>query len=162
MLVYLEHLLDLLSGQVDVEFMQQLEDLTDAQAAVTVLIGLRERLLQPRDDMVKERQTPGTFTAEEELLKLVRGAWAGLKAFSVIINIILYISSGLQVAVSPPQTLGPRVPAGTEGYWSRVRCLLARLSSSLMPAIRYLRPVIQVRASSPVLDTRSRDSMCSP
>lgn len=49
-----------------------------------------------------------------------------------------------------------------EGYWSLVLWRLERLSSSLIPAIRYFSPVIQVRASSPLEDTRSRDSMWSP
>lgn len=45
---YLEHLLDLLSRQVHVEFVQKLKNLVDAQTAVAVLIGLSERLFQPR------------------------------------------------------------------------------------------------------------------
>lgn len=45
---YLEHLLDLLSRQVHVEFVQKLKNLVDAQTAVAVLIGLGERLFQPR------------------------------------------------------------------------------------------------------------------
>ena len=45
---YLEHLLDLLARQVDVELVEELQDLTDAQGAVAVLIRLRERRLQPR------------------------------------------------------------------------------------------------------------------
>lgn len=52
---YLEHLFDLLSGQVDIEFVQEVQDLIDAQAAIAVLISLSEGLLQPCDDRwVKE------------------------------------------------------------------------------------------------------------
>lgn len=50
LLAYLEHLFDLLSGQVDVELVQELQHLADAQAAVAVLIGLGEGLLQPCED----------------------------------------------------------------------------------------------------------------
>lgn len=46
---YLEHLLYLLSRQVDVELVQELQDLTDAQAAITILISFSEGLLQPCD-----------------------------------------------------------------------------------------------------------------
>lgn len=49
-----------------------------------------------------------------------------------------------------------------KGYWSRVRCLRARLSSSLIPAMRYFSPVIQVRASSALVETRFRDFTRSP
>ena len=45
---YLEHLLDPLPGQVDIELVEELQHLADAEAAVAVLIRLRERLLQPR------------------------------------------------------------------------------------------------------------------
>lgn len=47
---YLEHLPDFLLGQVDVEFVEQLVNLADAQGAVVVFISLGERLLQPRDE----------------------------------------------------------------------------------------------------------------
>lgn len=50
---YLEHLPDFLLGQVDVEFVEQLVNLADAQGAVAVFVSLRERLLQPRDAAVK-------------------------------------------------------------------------------------------------------------
>lgn len=46
---YLEHLLDLLSRQVDVELVQELQNLTDAQAAIAILISFSEGLLQPCD-----------------------------------------------------------------------------------------------------------------
>lgn len=49
-----------------------------------------------------------------------------------------------------------------KGYWSRVRCLRAKLSSSLIPAMRYFSPVIQVRASSALVETKSRDFTRSP
>lgn len=45
---HLEHLLDLVARQVDIELVQQMQNLADAQGAVAVLIRLRERLLQPR------------------------------------------------------------------------------------------------------------------
>ena len=62
---YLEHLLDLLARQVDVELVQELQDLTDAQGAVAVLIRLRERRLQPRTDRhrVKEETKPRASSA---------------------------------------------------------------------------------------------------
>lgn len=44
---HLEHLLHPLPGQVHVQLVQQLQDLSDAQAAVAVLVGLVKRLLQP-------------------------------------------------------------------------------------------------------------------
>lgn len=117
--LYLEHLLDFLPRQVDIELVEELQDLADAQTAVAVLIGFSEGLFQPPGDTaVKEKQTAAAEASRRRL--------------------------------------------ELKGYWSRVRCLLAKLSSSLMPAIRYFKPVIQVRASSPVPDTRSRDSMCSP
>lgn len=47
--MYLKHLFDLLSGQVDIELVQELKDLTDAETSVSILIRLSERLLQPRD-----------------------------------------------------------------------------------------------------------------
>lgn len=50
---YLEHLPDFLLGQIDVEFVEQLVNLADAQGAVSVFVSLRERLLQPRDAAVK-------------------------------------------------------------------------------------------------------------
>lgn len=42
---YLEHLPDFLLGQVDVEFVEQLVNLADAQGAVVVFVSLGERLL---------------------------------------------------------------------------------------------------------------------
>lgn len=50
---YLEHLPDFLLGQIDVEFVEQLVNLADAQGAVSVFVSLRECLLQPRDIGVK-------------------------------------------------------------------------------------------------------------
>lgn len=50
---YLEHLPDFLLGQIDVELVEQLVNLSDAQGAVSVFVGLGERLLQPRDAAVK-------------------------------------------------------------------------------------------------------------
>lgn len=49
----MEHLPDFLLGQIDVEFVEQLVNLADAQGAVSVFVSLRERLLQPRDAAVK-------------------------------------------------------------------------------------------------------------
>ncbi len=48
-MAHLKHLFDFLSGQVDIELVQELQYFTDAQAAVSVLIGLCEGLLQPCD-----------------------------------------------------------------------------------------------------------------
>lgn len=42
---YLEHLPDFLFGQIDVEFVEQLVNLSDAQGAVSVFVSLRESLL---------------------------------------------------------------------------------------------------------------------
>lgn len=47
---YLEHLLDFLPWQVDIELVEELQDLADAEAAVTVLIGFGEGLFQPLED----------------------------------------------------------------------------------------------------------------
>lgn len=123
---YLEHLLDLLPRQVDIELVEELQHLADAQAAVAVLIGFREGLFEPPGDTSGQGKAQRDRPRRRRRSSVHRGRTAG------------------------------------KGYWSRVRCLLAKLSSSLMPAIKYFRPVIQVRASSPAPDTRSRDSMCSP
>lgn len=126
---YLEHLLDFLPRQVDVELVEELEDLADAQTAVAVLVGLGEGLFQPRDDNGAVKESKRDEPRHERHLRR-------------------------------PARFNRSRPV--KGYWSRVRWRLARLSSSLMPAIKYFKPVIQVRASSPVPDTRSRDAMCSP
>lgn len=42
-----EHLFHPLPGQVHVEFVEQLQYLTDAQAAIPILVSLIKRLLQP-------------------------------------------------------------------------------------------------------------------
>lgn len=42
---YLEHLPDFLLGQIHVEFVEQLVNLSDAQGAVSVFVSLRESLL---------------------------------------------------------------------------------------------------------------------
>lgn len=53
---YPEHLLHPLPGQVHVELVQQLQDLTDAQAAIPVLVGLIKCLLQPLWCRVRSQQ----------------------------------------------------------------------------------------------------------
>lgn len=58
MLSDLKHLLDFLPRQVDVELVEELQDLADAQAAVAVLIGLGEGLLQPPDDAAGQGKKP--------------------------------------------------------------------------------------------------------
>lgn len=42
---YLEHLPDFLLGQIHVEFVEQLVNLSNAQGAVSVFVSLRESLL---------------------------------------------------------------------------------------------------------------------
>lgn len=44
----LKHLLDLPSREVDVELVEELVDLIDVEESIPVLVGLLERLLQPR------------------------------------------------------------------------------------------------------------------
>lgn len=52
----LKHLLDLPARQIDVQLMEKLVDLVDVQEAVSVLICLLKRLLQPRftQTLIKE------------------------------------------------------------------------------------------------------------
>lgn len=62
---YLEHLLDFLPRQVDVELVEELQDLADAQAAVAVLIGFGERLFEPPDEpAVKKKKARRRGAAE--------------------------------------------------------------------------------------------------
>ena len=50
---YLKHLSDLLSGQVDVEFVEELVNLSDAQSAIPILVCLRKGLLEPHEAMLR-------------------------------------------------------------------------------------------------------------
>lgn len=71
---YLEHLLDFLPRQVDVELVEELEDLADAQTAVAVLVGLGEGLFQPRDDAERSRKASATSRDTSDTLEGPRGS----------------------------------------------------------------------------------------
>lgn len=135
---HLEHLLHPLPRQVHVQLVQQLQDLTDAQAAVPILVRLVKRLLQPLWGRVRVQRIQQGSRAPPPAGRS-RGDGPRASALPPLPQRVARQGQG-----SPAQSGRGGLIAGplpgpsprAQGYWSLVRWRRARLSSSLMPAMR--------------------------